>query len=260
MTPQDAAMLQNNAGNPAMVSRIAQERGLSQEEIAEALKIPAEAASRYMGQAAGGMAGGEDATRSVRPEAGMAGGAGGGRGDAMGAQVVMPGAIGGDSLNPIYEGTPEGDAFRRRSGMGGGPMNDQRIGGDMPTPTGPRQIMNQGMGGSRVNELPQVPTIADQGMKPAAPPPPTQGPQTKPMPMPAPGKPMPAQMGKPMMDATAPAAAPAAGGRPALGANLSQPMGRGRGRPNLAGAQRPQSNAGEQAFVSAFNRMRGNVQ
>ena len=203
MTPQVAAMLQNNAGNAQMVSRIAQEQGLSQEEIAQALKIPAEAAARYVApaQAASAALGG-----GMNPELGAGSESTGGMVTGGGAPMVAKPAVE-SSAPPV-------------AAVGGG------------TP-------------SISNAMPV--TIADQGMKPAAPPPPTQGPQTKPMSIPAPGKPMAPQMGKPMMET------PAAGSRPAGG--FRQPM----GRPNFAGSQRPQGNLGERAFVDAFNRMRGNV-
>lgn len=62
------------------------------------------------GQGGGGFGGG------AQPGGGMGGGQGGG---GYSAQMVPPGAIGGDTNNPIYAGTPEGDAFMNRSGMGG---------------------------------------------------------------------------------------------------------------------------------------------
>lgn len=52
LNEQVMGLLQNNAGNPAIVKRIAEENQLSQTEIAQALKIPEEAAARYMPSAA----------------------------------------------------------------------------------------------------------------------------------------------------------------------------------------------------------------
>lgn len=236
MTPQIAAMLQNNAGNPQMVSRIAQEQGVSQEEIAQALKIPAESAARYV-------------PTDVSAPQGQAVAA---QAPSLGAPAVEPTAMAGPSLDGGLQA--QGGLSGTTGGSGAGPA---------------------GLGTA---------TIADQGMKPPAAPPPVSAPGTKPMPMPRPGQPMPAQMGKPMMERpAAPAVKPAGFAQPVVSAGLRErpaapafkpagfgqpmpaqvgkPMGgagfsQPRGRPNFAGAQ---SGAGEQAFVNAFNRMRGNA-
>lgn len=47
---QIAGLLRNNAGNPQMVSRIARENNVSQDEIAGALRIPRGSAARYFGR------------------------------------------------------------------------------------------------------------------------------------------------------------------------------------------------------------------
>lgn len=46
---QTQALLSYNAGNPDMVRRIVQERGLSQEQVAQAMNLSPEAAARYGG-------------------------------------------------------------------------------------------------------------------------------------------------------------------------------------------------------------------
>lgn len=48
MNEQIAGMLMNNAGNPQMVSNIANQYGVSQQEIAQTLNIPTESAARYV--------------------------------------------------------------------------------------------------------------------------------------------------------------------------------------------------------------------
>lgn len=205
MTPQLAAMLQNNSGNAQMVSRIAQENGLSQDDIAQALKIPAEAAARYVQPA---QAASNTMTAAPAMPSSIAGGAAGAAqaaSNALGAG--MAGAAGGMSGADIMRG-------------GGGPRLEPAapIGGMGSLP-------NQA--GAAVPP-PQVPTIAEQGMKPAAPPPPTEvKPVAKPGQMPT----------KPIMDNTA--LPPAVGGRT---------------------FPRPNEAAAEQAFRFGFDRMRGNVQ
>ena len=205
MTPQIAAMLQNNAGNPQMVSRIAQEQGVSQGEIAQALNIPAESAARYV-------------PTDVSAPQGQAVAA---QAPSLYAPAVEPMTMAGPSLDGGLQA--QGGLSGTTGGSGAGPA---------------------GLGTA---------TIANQGMKPPAAPPPVLAPATKPMPMPKPGQPIAAQMGKPMMERpAAPAVKPAGFGQPMGGSGFRQP----RGRLNFAGAQ---SGAGEQAFVNAFNRMRGNA-
>lgn len=71
------------------------------------------------GQGAGGFGGGQGGFGGFGNMSLTQGGSGGGQGSGMmQAQVVPPGAIGGDLGNPIYAGTPEGDAFMARGAFG----------------------------------------------------------------------------------------------------------------------------------------------
>lgn len=182
LNEQVAGMLRNNAGNPNIVKRIAQENDLSQTEVAQTLRIPEAAASRYMpgmtperGMESGPIDGGAFkpapmptpmptpmATKPGMqpPQVPMAGGAPSSAGSAGGGmasgQALRPGAIGGDLANPVYGG--DGIAI-------GQPMLDSRMGMDnprpatpmnpgafQPPPMGQRQIIGQPGGGMRRQE------------------------------------------------------------------------------------------------------------
>lgn len=74
LNEQVVGMLRNNAGDPDIVKRIAEENQLSPAEIAQALKIPEESAARYMPAQGGSaaMADAAGAANAAPPAAGMA--------------------------------------------------------------------------------------------------------------------------------------------------------------------------------------------
>lgn len=248
LNDQVIGLLQNNAGNPDIVRRIAEENQLSQAEIAQALRIPEGSAARYMpgmnpeqgmeaGSIDGGMvkpapmatkpgmqppqipmadgapaAGGGVASVSAPSLAGSAANAmtaGSAGGGMASGQALRPGAIGGDLANPVYGGEPGSERFTPPSSPG------------IPSsPMGQRQIIGQP--GMRQQEpatgIPAAPAIGSR----------------------------PADMGmiKPDMGTTKPAKMPAD----------MKPQGLEQLRGRL---RRPDMTEGEEAFVSAFNRLRG---
>lgn len=122
------------------------------------------------------------------PRGGQGGGMGGGQGaGGFSAQVVLPGAIGGDANNPIYAGTPEGDAFMARAARsfgGGGPRG----------PRGPYRGPMGGFGGI-ASSIPGMSTPFTQPRDISLPP--VSGPGPTPQPPEAPNSNAP-QMSEPM--------------------------------------------------------------
>lgn len=182
LNEQVAGLLQNNAGNPAIVRRIAEENQLSQTDVAQALRIPEESAARYMpamGQSPADLAGAAGAAMPAAPAGGM------------------------DAANPMA-------ATGSAPAVAASPMGQ----------------------------------MADTMQKPMT------------MPEPVAGAPKPAKL---------PAEMKPQGMGEAVG--LKEPMGRRPGGnpalPRLPAFGRGRSSTateGEQAFVEAFNRLRGNLQ
>ena len=193
LNEQVAGLLQNNAGNPAMVKRIAEENQLSQTEIAQALKIPEESAARYMPAQGEPTKPGMEAPKPGMAPAEIAGA----------ANAALPPAVGsaGGGMAPPGAGAPVGGA--------------------------PASPMAQ---------------MADSMQKPVAPAAPV--PTVKPAALPADMKPQ--GLEKPIA-------------KP--GQMQEKPMARPGGVPSLPRVpSRFGGTEGEQAFVNAFNRLRGNVQ
>lgn len=194
LNEQVAGLLQNNAGNPAIVSRIAEENGLSQTEIAQALRIPEGAAARYMPEQSSMAAPAVVSTRTLANPAGMASPP-----PATGpAPTVAP--VAASPMGQMADAMQSPAIGGTMGGTGVGPAGLGTAGMTKPAklPAGMRPqglgAMNQGFAGSR--------------------------PMRQPLPGAAPGR-------RP-------------GGSPAL--------------PRGPGAE------GEQAFVNAFNKLRGNAQ
>jgi len=213
LNEQVIGLLQNNAGNPAMVRRIAEDNQLSQTEIAQALKIPEQSAARYM--------------PDMNPEGGMEAGPIDGapaQGKPAQAQPIAP-------VKPGIPAAPQVGSSQSAPSLAGaasaalGSGSAGAMGGSVGGRTG-EEIMRGGPGPSL------------QPMPFEAPGQQTQAPATKPMPT--------SQMGKPMMEKPAPA--PSIGSRPGGAPSLPRIPGRFR------------NPEGEQAFIDAFNRLRGNVQ
>ena len=204
LNEQVAGLLQNNAANPAIVKRIAEENQLSQTEIAQALKIPEEAAARYM--------------------------------PAMGEPVSKPGMA--PPARPTEMAGAANAALSAPAVAGGG----LSAGGGMSPPGGipaaaPASPMGQ-MADSMQKPANQVSgTMGGAGVGPAGLGTASLGGTTKPAKLPAEMKPQ--GMAEPV------------GRRPGGNPSLPRLPAFGRGR---------STTEGEQAFVNAFNRLRGNAQ
>lgn len=206
LNDQVIGLLQNNAGNPDIVRRIAEENQLSQAEIAQALRIPEGSAARYMpgmnpeqGMGAGSIDGGmvKPAPMATKPgmqppQIPMADGAPAAGGGV--ASVSAP-SLAGSAANAMTAGSAGGGMqMGSAGGMGAGAMQAPTAG------------------------IPAAPSIGSR----------------------------PADMGmiKPDMGTTKPAKMPAD----------MKPQGLEQLRGRL---RRPDMTEGEEAFVSAFNRLRG---
>lgn len=239
---QTQALLSYNAGNPDMVRRIVQERGLSQEQVAQAMNLSPEAAARYGG--------------GMNPDQGM---------ESTQVEPAPVPTTGAPTLsNPPGMREAQAATGGMAPAIGGAPTVQPAITMGAPTISGsavePAPTMAQNPGG-----IPQAPS------RPAAP---------MPMPVPKPmPQTRPIGMTKPMMDG---GVRPTGGGRPAGigeytggfggrgGAGSGPIRAPGRGGMGLGGMGGPirggmggrsggviGPSIGDQAFQSGFNRARG---
>ena len=239
LNEQIMGMLQNNAGNPEIVKRIAEENDLSQTEIAQALKIPEESAARYMPAMGERQIMNQVGQPSRREEP---------------APIVQEPSMGGVKPESMPQ-KPGNDLIALpapyRPGMDDARLSDQQStgGGFDPYRTVGMTTGNLSNPASISNAAPQLPTAS-----PAAQAPSVSGQMVSAMqkPMAAPSEPvaaekpgsLPSQMkpqtmmeGKPTMTSRRP------GGNP----SLPRVPAFERGRQNLEN---------ERAFVDAFNRLR----
>lgn len=158
---QTEALLSYNAANPDMVRRIVQERGLTQEEVSQALNVSPAVAARYGGAAVGGGMPQDSGAMPPRPGAAALS-------NPAGMQENIPASGGNLGMSSISSPAP--------AGMATGGMNPDGAAGEvdagpanlgisaMRRPAGlPAGLRPQGMGG------PGGQTDIASGMRPAAP-------------------------------------------------------------------------------------------
>lgn len=244
LNDQVIGLLQNNAGNPDIVRRIAEENQLSQAEIAQALRIPEGSAARYVSERNPDQGMEEariDDSMASKPPVGPSGGVaekpqmatqipfapgGASSGSAGGGMASVGGGMAsGSTGGGLSSGSVGGGMSSGSAGSAGAPsiagsaanaMTAGSAGGGMQM--GSAGGMGAGAMQAQTAGIPAAPSIGSR----------------------------PADMGmiKPDMGTTKPAKMPAD----------MKPQGLEQLRGRL---RRPDMTEGEEAFVSAFNRLRG---